>query len=100
MRDETIIRMLQETCDALKGVGFPASARHLVPSYNAVLAAAKVNHPSDPFLGALRPLEDGHEGAGPEEMRILFGQLRIALEALHEDRSRGSAPLTLPARPE
>ena len=57
MRDEVIIRMLQEASHGLKEVSFPVTTPHLIPSYNALLAAAKVNHPTDPFLSVLSPIE-------------------------------------------
>jgi len=92
MRDETIIRMLEDACTALEGVTFPTKTPNLVPSYNALLVAARANHPDDPFLGALSNIEN--KDAGPEEMRVLFGQLRIVLESYEEEREE-----TAPARP-
>lgn len=96
MRDEIIVRMLEHACQALEGVSFPATTPHLGPSYNALLAAAKANHPGNPFFEALVPIGGGENGrrseSGPEEMRVLFGQLRIALESFLEepdDRNRG-----------
>jgi hypothetical protein len=120
MKDAVIIRMLQEACTALEGVSFPVTTPHLVPSYNALLAAAKANHPTDPFLSALTNLEvlppvrneNGkfrrEDAVGPEEMRVLFGQLRVVLESLQEEetavppqpRSVGaSVPPALPREP-
>lgn len=98
MKDEVIIRMLQEASQALKGVSFPVTTPHLAPSYNALLAAAKANHPDDPFLSALSPIEKSEggrreDGVGPEEMRVLFGQLRIVLESLLEEQG-GYVPAT------
>jgi hypothetical protein len=83
MKDEIIRRILDETCQALKGVHFPVQTPHLIPSYNALLTAAKDNHPNDSFLRVLEPLEPGE--SGPEEMRVLFAQLRIVLESYMED---------------
>ena len=84
MKDETIVRMLQESCQVLARVRFPVSCPHLGPYYNALLRAAKANHPDDVFLSALPPIEDG-EAAGPEELNVLFAQLRIAVESLQPD---------------
>ena len=86
MRDEVIIRMLEDACTTLEGASFPVRTPNLVPAYNALLAAAKANHPGDAFLGTLGAIEPGE--SGPEEMRVLFGQLRIVLESLGES-SRG-----------
>jgi hypothetical protein len=89
MKDETIILMLAEASKGLEGVSFPVTTPHLIPSYNALLSAAQANHPNHPFLSALTGIEmpvkgEGRreESVGPDEMRILFGQLRIVLEAL------------------
>jgi hypothetical protein len=82
MRDEIIIRMLEDACTALEGVSFPTKTPNLVPSYNALLAAARANHPDHPFLSALSRIDN--TDAGPEEMRVLFGQLRIVLESFQE----------------
>jgi hypothetical protein len=83
MRDETIVRMLEDACTGLQEVNFPARTPNLLPVYNALLAAARANHPDDPFLNALGRIENNGE-SGPEEMRVLFGQLRILLESFRE----------------
>src|SRR5262249_50632963 len=55
---------------------------HVVPSYNALLQAAKENHPDDPIIRILPPLELGDGGIRAPQLNILFTQLRIALESL------------------
>lgn len=102
MKDATIIRMLEETCAMLKNVDAYVSCAHLAPSYNAMLVAAQANHPDDLFLSVLPPLpirnkEEGHskEGCGSSEIRVLFAQMRIALESLQNEPERA---LTVPGR--
>jgi hypothetical protein len=85
MKDEIIIRMLQDAGSNLEHVRFPIETPNLVPIYNSLLAASQANHPQESFLKALRPVE----GASPEELRVLFGQLRILLEALVDTNREG-----------
>jgi hypothetical protein len=96
MTDTTILRIIQESCELFSGI--PGQlCTHLAPSYNALLAAALGNHPDDPFLGALRPidLERGGSRVECEELRIMLVQLRIALEALAaEQDDAGRSPHT------
>jgi hypothetical protein len=89
--DETIIRMAEEASQALSEVDGHIQCNYLMPSYNAMLQAAKANHPNDPFLSALIPLElisDRKFYVSGAELRVLLGQLRIALESLHEPPQR------------
>ncbi len=79
MNDEVLLRMLQDASANLEGVKFPTDTSNVAPIYNALLAMLKVNHPGHPYLEALPPIEGG---AGPEELRLLFGQLRVLLETL------------------
>lgn len=81
MKDSILIRMLEETCDMLKHVDAYVSCTHLIPSYNAILLAAQANHPTDPFLHALVPIQVADGTAGSTEIRVLFAQVRIALES-------------------
>jgi hypothetical protein len=55
-----------------------------VPSYNALIQAAKGNHPEDSFLDALPviPNSGGESGISVAELQALLGQLRIALESM------------------
>lgn len=94
MKNSTIIQMLEETCSMLKHVDAYVSCTHLVPSYNAILVAARTNHPDDPFLSALPPLpivNKGEGGCGSAELRVLFAQMRIALESLQNESERTTA---------
>lgn len=77
MNDELILRMLQDASRNLEQVMFPVETPQIVPVYNGLLAAVKANHPGESYLEALPPIEGS---AGPEELRVLFGQLRILLE--------------------
>lgn len=97
MNDATIIRLATETTRHLRHAIMVSPAPYMVPSYNALLAAAHANHPDDVFLKALRPLpaangephrtEDVPLPAGDEaivsvaEISALFAQLAIALES-------------------
>jgi len=80
MKDDVLIRLLQDANHALEGVGFPVETPNLVPIYNALLGALKANHQGQSYVQALLPVES----AGPDELRVLFGQLRILLESLIE----------------
>ena len=93
MKDEMMIRMITETCGVLSNVGkhFPMECRYLHHSYNALLQAAQANHPGDGFLSALPRIEGDAVDVSPQEMHILFAQLRIALESLQE-----SSPVETP----
>src|SRR5262249_58292423 len=75
----------------------PQSCSHVQPSYNALVQAAKANHPDDVFLSSLPTLEYNatgvfgeKHGMPPQELQILFSQLRIALESLQEDGGRAA----------
>ena len=52
MTDETILRMVEETTKVLSRTDSYVSAKHLTPSYNALLQAAKENHPPESGLPA------------------------------------------------
>jgi hypothetical protein len=94
MNDETIIRMATETVKHLRNAISVNSCPYMVPSYNAMVLAAKANHPDDYFLRGLSPLPvsgaNGEDGPGNcisvAELSALFAQLAIALEA-HESLS-------------
>lgn len=89
MKDAVILRLLQDTCQKLEDVSFPVETPHVLPTYHALLAAVKANHPDEPYLDALT-ISNG-KGASPEELKILFGQLRILLETLiEEERAPGT----------
>jgi hypothetical protein len=80
MTDDVLILMTAETSAMFADVDGYVPCRHLVPSYNALLLAARDNHPNDPFLRALTPIEPDSE-ANALAMKVLFAQLRIALES-------------------
>ena len=87
MTDAMIIRMLAESSEALEQAHPYSQCRNLAPSYNALLEMAKANHPADPFLRALARIDpDQEDGITVAELRVLFAQLRIALEALQTER--------------
>jgi uncharacterized protein YjbI with pentapeptide repeats len=97
MTDDVIIRLAEETCRVLAKMEFPQSCSYLQPSYNALVQAAKANHPDDVFLSSLPTLEYNttgvfgeKSGTPPQELQILFSQLRIALESLQEDGGRAA----------
>ena len=83
MTDDVLVRLLQDANRGLEGVGFPVETPNLIPVYNALLAAIKANHQGESYLQVLQPVE----GAGPDELRVLFGQLRILLESLTDSTS-------------
>ncbi len=99
MKDEMMIRMSTETCGVLANVGkhYPIEFRYLHHSYNALLQAAQANHPADAFLRALPKLEGDISDVSPQEMHILFAQLRIALESLQESSPGEAARLAAAA---
>ncbi len=93
MKDETLVRLLQDACQKLERVNFPVTTPNLIPVYNALLTATKANHPAHPYLAVLPVLAEGE--TSPEEMRVLLGQLRIVLEALPEESA--ARPIGQPA---
>jgi hypothetical protein len=99
MKDEAIWRIAKHTAKVLAGMQFFMSCKHLLPSYHALLVAAKANHPEDPFLNALPVLEpDGDDNAiGPPQLNILFTQLYLALESWMGDGEPESAASPTPA---
>jgi len=85
MKDETLIRIAEETAKWLSQTITVNPAAQMVPSYNAFLQAAKANHPTNPFLSALQVLPaNGDELVTVGEMIALFGQVRIVLESLRD----------------
>ncbi len=85
MKDETILKIAEETEKVLKRMEFHEPCDQLLPSYNALLTAARENHPEDGFIQALQPIEDvSAKGKNKNQLQILFSQLRIALAALAE----------------
>jgi hypothetical protein len=100
MKDEAIWRIAKQTAKVLSGMQFFMSCKHLLPSYHALLLAAKANHPDDPFLNALPVLdpEEGEENAiAPPQLNILFTQLYLALESwMGEEEEEEGAPAAAP----
>lgn len=86
MTDRTILRLVKETTELLGKIIPGYDVESVVPSYNAVLAAAQENHPKDKFINALAPIESVDSAV---ELSILFTQLRIALEAEQENGPLG-----------
>jgi hypothetical protein len=89
MTDAALIRIAEETIQALSPVVVMNLAHQMVPSYHALLQAAKANHPNDPFIGGLSPLEfkTDNDYITVGEMIALFAQLRIALESLQSENA-------------
>ena len=81
MTDQTIAKIAEATSSLLRKVLPGENATNVLPSYNAILAAAQENHPDDTFLAALKPIEKSENAI---DLGILFSQLRIALEAINE----------------
>jgi uncharacterized protein YjbI with pentapeptide repeats len=83
MKDQAIIRMIEETSRALSDAPWHIDCTYLMPSYNALLEAAKENHPEDPFLRVLASVQvDEDHQFNATQATILFGQLRMALQSL------------------
>jgi hypothetical protein len=80
MNDTILLKLIHETIGHLKHAISVSPALQLIPSYNAVLAAAKTNHPDHPFLKVLEPLEPNGELISIAEMSALFAQIGIVLE--------------------
>ncbi len=83
MKDETIVKIAEKTEKILLRMEFHEPCDQLLPSYNALLTAARENHPEDGFIQALQPISALPKGS-TNQLHILFSQLRIALEALME----------------
>ena len=88
MNDATILRMAAETVRHLGNAISVGPATYMVPSYNALVAAARANHRDDTFLKMLEPLDlsgDKHgETISIAEITALFAQLAIAVESLQK----------------
>jgi hypothetical protein len=83
MKDQSIIRMIEETTRALADAPGHVNCTYVIPSYNALLDAAKANHADDPFLRALAPIQtDDDHTFNVTQASVLFGQLRIALQSM------------------
>ncbi|WP_395092506.1 hypothetical protein [Armatimonas sp.] len=85
MNDSIIIRMATETIQHLRHAIPVSSCPYMVPSYNALVTAARANHPDDVFLKVLSPLPttgDDRDCISIAEITALFAQLAIALESL------------------
>jgi hypothetical protein len=98
IRDEMLVRMIEEASKSLSQVDGYQNCSLLVGSYNALLQAAKANHPNDPFLSALERLDKEEDDVTVAVMRVLLGQMRIALESLSGSGMPGSAPALAEAR--
>ena len=87
MNDAIIIRIATETIQHLRNAISVGPALAMVPSYNALLTAAKTNHPEDVFLKALAPLAtkgDDGDAVSIAEITALFAQIAVALDSLGE----------------
>ncbi len=71
MTDKTIVRIAEETTALLRKVLPGENAKNVIPSYNASLVAAQTNHPDNPFLSSLTPIDRSD----------------TAVEASHEDEA-------------
>lgn len=85
MKDATIIRMAEETAVALRDAHAFQETTHMAPTYNAMLQAARANHPDDLFLNTLVAINTDSDGISIAELRALLAQLRIALESLKDE---------------
>ena len=92
MTDTAIIAIAEKTVQGLSGVDPEWEFPRLVPIYNGLMHAAKANHPGDPLLNTLEPVEasTGKDGICVAEMKILFGVLQIALASLQSASANGS----------
>jgi len=95
MEDKLILKLAEETVSILADMEFHEPCDKVGASYNALLAAAKKNHPDDTFLAAMLPVEGGMEG-GKHQLQILFTQLRIVMDALQQAAANASKPGATP----
>jgi hypothetical protein len=88
MKDELIIKLIQETVRHLGNAISVSSANQMIPSYNAILTAAQTNHPNHPFLSHLKPLgrdrNDEEDHISIAEITALFAQIGISIESLRD----------------
>lgn len=93
MKDEAIWRIAKQTAKVLSNMQFFMNCKHLLPSYQALLLAAKANHPDDPFLNALPVLDlqdVDDQTVAPPQLNILFTQLYLALESFMDPGDEGA----------
>ena len=81
MNDTILLKLIHETVKHLKEAISVNPAYQMIPSYNAILAAAKENHPDDTFLRVLAPLTTDGELITIAEITALFAQIGIVVEA-------------------
>ena len=102
LSDDTILRMADETGKILSQSPWHVDCKALLPTYNAMLIAARENHPEDAFLEALRPFDPSNHGdINAPVLTILFAQLRMALESLRDQGGgrQGESPANGGMRP-
>jgi hypothetical protein len=96
MTDAIIIRMAEETSKYLGDAHPFDRSTTMVGPYNALIQAARANHPDDTFLSVLSlAVTDEERGPTIAEMRALLAQLRIALESLRQEARSDPAGATL-----
>ena len=78
MEDRTIIQMSGLAWELLRKPVLPDSANNVIPSYNALLKAAKENHPDNEYISSLSPIEPP---VNTTELAVIFSQLKIVIEA-------------------
>ena len=83
MTDLFLLRMIEALVTPLSENrhGGDSPCTELIPSYNAILSMVQANHPDDPFLGLLSPIDKGGF-LNTSQLLALFGQLRIVMEFL------------------
>jgi hypothetical protein len=96
MTDRVILRMIEESCNILRNMEYLEDCRSLMPTYAALVGAAKANHPNDPFIQVFSSVEGS--GDSPNVMNILLTQLRIALESLQAEQAVTYAEFEATAR--
>ena len=84
MNDKILLKLISETVRHLKDAISVNPAYQMIPSYNAILAAAKENYPDDTFLRVLAPLTTDGELVTIAEITALFAQIGIVVEARSE----------------
>ena len=87
MNDTLLLQMIAEITQPLSTGEGDSPCAEMIPSYNAILSVAKGNHPEDPFLGNLLPIDKGGF-VNVSQLLALFALLRFVLDWLQTTRQQ------------
>ena len=95
MNDAAILKMINATTETLSMMESWNECDYLAAPYNALLVAARENHPNDSFLMAMPMILAGEYKINGPGLNVLYRQLRVAIESILEEKKStdGSEPI-------